>query len=119
MTARTPEQITAQLRARLAEMEDEAKSPRCQMPCKACLWESYDFCKHPLIVGFEKKLSFAWDYQAHHARNSLCGEEKALWEPKKIPHWWDRNSDWGVFLSIFLTPIAVAILVGLIIGLVR
>lgn len=111
---RTPEQITAQLRARLAEMEAEAKLPKWQTPCKTCRWASANFCEHPLIIGLEKRLTWTWDHRQRDLHNSLCGEEKALWEPKKIRHRWDRNSEWAAFLFGFFAPIAFTFLVVLI-----
>ena len=96
---RTPDEIKAQLEARLAEMEAEANSPRWVAPCEQCKWRYASFCINPFVIGLERKNTLHWDYSKEHHRNTLCGPEKALWEPR--PTLWQRFIAW---LLTFTTP---------------
>jgi len=99
---RTPEQIRAQLEARLAQMEREAALPSRAMPCAACEWfkpnndhwkspeyrNKYRYCAQPLVIGFGKAPTYGLENQDV----SLCGPEKALWEPRLT--FWQRIIAW-------------------------
>lgn len=87
---RTQEEIIEQCKARLAEMEREAaelKAKEALPQCKDCRWakhrSSANFikCSQPLITGIEAKPKYVssdmFGYTA-----TLCGPEKALWEPR-------------------------------------
>ena len=101
---RTPEEIQAQLEARMAELEREAASPRKTRPCNGCRHQGKfhaHHCKHPLVVGFERPDHPHVDYQiasfgklslGNWPTTALCGHEKALWEP--IPTRWQRFTEW-------------------------
>lgn len=92
---RTPEEIREQLEARYAEMEAEAerKAKAALTACSACRWSNGAWCRQPLVIGIEQKLTLNTDRYAGDA--SLCGPEKALWEevePKR--NLWQRFVDW-------------------------
>lgn len=91
---RTPEEIQAQLEARYAEMEAEAERLRAQAltACSACRWGKGSFCKQPLVIGIEQEPTVNVDRHPEGRRNSICGPEKALWEP--IPTRWQRFMEW-------------------------
>jgi len=92
---RTPEQIREQVEARYAEMEREINSPAMQFPCKSCRWAAYGpgyhDCIHPLVMGIKHVRARAMDDWVR-PDATLCGIEKALWEPKLSI--WQRIVDW-------------------------
>jgi len=89
---RTPEQIMAQLEARLAEMERDAAKPERVFPCSACRWlDGRTRCKQPLVIGLGTwELNAEYGGEWRHAK--LCGPEKALWEPRRTIL--QRIADW-------------------------
>ena len=92
---RTPDQIRAQMEARLAELEREVaeKERKDALPkCAECKFGSKHepICKHPLVAGLNGRV-YTWDQPA-----KLCGPEKALWEER--PLLWARFCNW------FLAP---------------
>jgi len=92
---RTPEEIQAQLEARYAEMEAEAerKAKAALTACSVCRWANGAWCRNPLVIGIEQKLTLNTDRYAGDA--SLCGPEKALWElPEPKRNLWQRFIDW-------------------------
>lgn len=98
---RTPEEIQAQLEARMAELEREAQKPERVYPCVSCRWVRkasfgngrYDRCEQPLVMGLKSEGPYAWDcMDGTHFNCALCGPEKALWEP--IPTFWQRFTEW-------------------------
>lgn len=89
---RTQAEIIAQLEARYAEMEAEANSPAKLYPCKTCRFASGPWCRNALITGIGNKDVTHNDEYAGYA-NSLCGPEKALWEPRP-PSLWRRFMNW-------------------------
>lgn len=98
---RTPEEILAQLEARYAELQRQAQSPEMTMPCKTCRWSKYSetdhpYCEQPLVKGFSTNDKRAVDGVWLGTDATLCGPEKALWEPRLI--WWQRFVEW------FLAP---------------
>lgn len=95
---RTPEQITAQLEARYAELRAEAerrsKDPRLLYPCETCRWFTVgymnEFCNEPLVKGFGSGHTLkSWGSVRP---NHLCGPEKALWQPRR--NFLQRLIDW-------------------------
>lgn len=97
VTHRTPEEITAQLYARMAELEEEAAKPEILWPCETCRWGSglgtSKRCGQPLITGLGGAV-FTWVGVPH-----LCGPERALWEEKPV-----EPSIWQRFINWFLEP---------------
>ena len=91
---RTPEEIQAQLEARYAEMEVEAERLRIHAltACSACRWADGAWCKQPFVIGIKQELTANVDRHPGGLRNSICGPEKALWEP--IPTRWQRFVEW-------------------------
>ena len=91
----TPEEIREQLEARYAEMEAEAerKAKSALTACSACRWSNGAWCRNPLVIGIEQKLTLNTDRYAGDAK--LCGPEKALWElPEPKRNLWQRLVDW-------------------------
>lgn len=94
---RSEEEIAAQLEARYAELEAEAKSRHRQFPCATCRFSSgsgtLTRCRNPLIVGFQEKWVYAWDcMDGTHLKARLCGPEKALWRQRLSL--WQRVLEW-------------------------
>jgi hypothetical protein len=93
---RTPEEIMAQLEARYAELERQAQSPEMTMPCKDCRWmhgrQEMPYCRQPLVQGFSGREKRAVDGGWLGTDATLCGPEKALWEPRLS--WWQRFVEW-------------------------
>lgn len=102
---RTQEQIIAQCEARYAALEKEAEAKReadrlaverDKVACRKCRWvKGYDRnypnlaqCTQPLVKGFDLTDVYTYDSGYRDSRVSLCGPEKALWEPK--PALWER-----------------------------
>jgi hypothetical protein len=86
---RTPEQITASLEARYAQLRAEAerrkRDPEINMPCTTCRWHQVQYmnelCLEPLTKGFGSgHILKSWGSPRP---NHLCGREKALWEPRR------------------------------------
>lgn len=96
LAQRTPEQIMEQLEARYAEMKREAENPKMMFPCKTCRWvygsENFPRCTQPLVVGFSREKKSAMDGDWIIPDATLCGPEKALWEPKLTR--WQKLRDW-------------------------
>jgi hypothetical protein len=92
---RTPEQIQEQLEARYAEMVEEAKRKEkvALTACSICRWSKDVWCRNPLVIGLsERPLTWHWDNRGLDGKNTLCGPEKALWEP--TPSRWQRLMEW-------------------------
>lgn len=108
---RTPAQITAQLEARYAEMQEIYNSPQMQFPCSTCRWSVGGWrCSQPLIKGFDSEDPPAVDWQLKQFWGRpnlsdnwptvrLCGIEKALWEP--VP---PKLGLFGRFWAWFISP---------------
>lgn len=106
---RTPEQITAQLEARYRELGEQAKrhAERAKLQgCESCRWfrlntrewvsdnnrRIYARCVEPLMKGFDEEPHKSLEFRQLDL--SLCGPEKALWQPKLS--WWQKIWDWFV-----------------------
>jgi len=97
---RTPEQIQEQIEARRIEIAEIKASPRKQFPCKTCKWQKFtiwDYCSHPLITGVNGTPVSRIDDLEGLRTTSLCGLEKALWEPKQ-----PNTTLWQRFINSFL-----------------
>lgn len=97
---RTREQIIADCERRFAELQEEAERRKVDLrlthPCETCRWQKYQRCEEPLVKAFGKghrlipympsveerkslwrdDKGLGWDFP------TLCGPEKALWQPK-------------------------------------
>lgn len=89
---RSQEEIIAQCEARLRILEREAErrgAEAAKPKCRDCRWVLdrnrgvFMKCREPLIVGFGDPV-YAYDADAGGRRLcSLCGPEKALWQPRR------------------------------------
>ena len=101
---RTPEEIQAQLEARMAELEAEAEriALRDQTACNRCRWaDDFDaaWCHHPMVKGFGAQFHMGMDRSGIDQKTipKLCGPEKALWD--QSPTRWQRFVAWLISLT--------------------
>lgn len=117
---RTPEEIQRQMEKRLAEMEEEAKSPKYTMPCSGCKYVvdgAYLRCKNPLVMGLEGNPKWAVDEGSGlgislRVGAALCGPEKALWRPKDKVRW----KPWMGWVAGVVVAAAFLVLLGIAFG---
>lgn len=91
---RTPEEIQAQLEARMAELEAEAK--RRERFCTNCQHCVQLRCTNRLVIGFGKPEFVGPNDEWMNATSlELCGPEKALFTPREPrPSIWQRFTEW-------------------------
>ncbi len=100
---RTREQIISDCEAAYQRLKEEAESKVITNPCYECdhsilgVW-----CDHPLVKGFGEQPFLGMEEELQPSNASLCGPEKALWEPRRS--FLQRLFEWITRSS---TPLAI------------
>jgi len=111
---RTEAEILAQLEARYAEMEREAKSPAKLYPCETCKWAKWRdwiHCTQPLVMGMDAKPVSRINEAEGRQKTSLCGPEKALWEGRGSFTPWraSNHNNWWLVMALNIAGIIASI----------